>query len=279
MRISMLQKNNCKLSLNKQFKLLYINRSTYYYQPRQESESTLKLMHLIDQEYIKYPFYGSRQMKRHLNRMNHSISRNKVRRLMRDMGITAIYRKPRISIRDTSHKIFPYLLTGLKIDKPNQVWCSDITYIPLTRGFLYLAAVKDWYSRKVLSWRISNTLDSSFCVAALEEAIYKYGRPEIFNTDQGVQYTSYSFIEVLQKNQIQISMDGKGRYMDNIFIERLWRSLKYECVYLQEYESSTEARECIGSWFKFYNETRPHSTFDGLTPDEVYSRCKKEIAA
>jgi len=282
MRINMIQKNSSKVSLSKQFKLLYINRSSYYYRPKKENEDTLKAMKLIDQEYLKYPFYGSRQMKRHLNRMNYSISRNKVRRLMRNIGITAIYRKPRTSIRDTNHKIYPYLLFDLKIDRSNRVWCSDITYIPLIRGFLYLTAIKDWYSRKVLSWKISNTLDSSFCVSALEEAIYKYGIPQVFNTDQGSQYTSNNFIDVLKRHDIQISMDGKGRYMDNIFIERLWRSLKHECVYLQEYESSTEAKESIGNWIKFYNEIRPHSTFGGLTPNEVYIEGmeeKEEIAA
>ena len=198
---------------------------------------------------------------------------------MKKMGIMAIYQKRRTTVSNSEHQKYPYLLRGLDINRPNQVWCSDITYIPIKRGFLYLTAIKDWYSRKVLSWRLSNTLDSSFCVSALEEAIYKYGVPEIFNTDQGSQYTSYDFTDVLRSNDISISMDGKGRFMDNIFIERLWKSLKYECVYLQEFENGIQAKEAIGKWIDFYNNIRPHSTFNGLTPNEVYNKKIEDLAA
>ena len=275
----MIQKYRSNLSISKQSKLLYINRSSYYYYPKGESAANLEMMKLIDQEYMKYPFFGSRQMKSHLNRMGHIISRHRVRRLMRKMGIMAIYQKPRTTVSNSEHQKYPYLLRGLDINRPNQVWCSDITYIPIKRGFLYLTAIKDWYSRKVLSWRLSNTLDSSFCVSALEEAIYKYVVTEIFNTDQGSQYTSYEFTDVLRSNDIRISMDGKGRFMDNIFIERLWKSLKYECVYLQEFENGLQAKEAIGKWIGFYNNIRPHSTFNGHTPDEVYNEKKEDLAA
>ena len=238
------------------------------------------MIKLIDQEYMKYPFFGSRQMRRHLDRMGHVISRCRVRRLMRKMGIMAIYQKPRTTVSNREHQKYPYLLRGLDINRPNQVWCTDITYIPMKRGFLYLTAIKDWYSSRVLSWRLlSNTLDASFCVLALEEAIYKYGTPKIFNSDMGSQYTSYDFTNVLRNNNIEIFMDGKGRCMDNIFIERLWRSLKYECVYLQEFENGLQAKEAIGKWIDFYNNIRPHSTFNGHTPDEVYNKKTEDLAA
>jgi len=279
MRKKIVQREHDNLSINKQCEILYINRSSYYYSPQGESDTNLEIMRVIDQEYMKYPFYGSRQMSRHLNRLGYKTSRHRVRRLMHKMGITAIYQKPRISIRNSEHRVYPYLLKGLNINKPNQVWCSDITYIPIQRGYLYLTAIKDWYSRKVLSWRLSNTLDPSFCVSALEEAIHKYGVPEIFNTDQGSQYTSKDFIDILKSNNIKISMDGKGRFMDNIFIERLWRSLKYECVYLQEFTNGLEAKEAIRDWIDFYNNIRPHSTFNGHTPDEVYNEKIRNLAA
>lgn len=275
----MIQEDHSNLSISKQSKLLYMNRSSYYYQPKGESAANLGMIKLIDQEYMKYSFFGSRQMKRHLNRMGYIICRHRVRRLMRKMGIMAIYQKPRTTVSNSGHQKYPYLLRGLDINSPNQVWCSDITYIPIKRGFLYLAAIKDWYSRKVLSWRLSNTLDSSFCVSALEETIYKYGIPEIFNTDQGSQYTSYDFTDVLRSHNIRISMDSKGRFMDNIFIERLWKSLKYECVYLQEFENGLQAKEAIKNWVEFYNDTRPHSSFDGLTPNEVYNKKVEDLAA
>jgi putative transposase len=260
-----------KLSIVRQCNLLDLNRSSYYYNAALETDYNLSLMKIIDQEYLKYPFYGSRQIKRHLARMGYYISRHRVRRLMRKMGIMAIYQKPKTTNRDISHKIYPYLLRGLNINKPNQVWCTDITYIPLKKGFLYLVAIKDWYSRKVLSWRLSNTMDASFCISALEEALDRYGIPEIFNTDQGSQFTSLDFTSLLKQNNIKISMDGKGCWVDNVFIERLWRSLKYECVYLQEFENSMQARNAISQWLDFYNYTRPHSVFDGRTPNEVYT--------
>lgn len=258
------------LSLSRQCNLLGISRSSYYYKPSLESDDNLSLMRVIDEEYLKYPFYGSRQMKRHLARMGKAVSRSRIRKLMSKLGITAIYQKPRTSIKDTSHKIYPYLLNGLNIKAANEVWCSDITYIPLKKGFIYLVAVQDWYSKKVLSWKLSNTMDSALCILALEEALESYGIPNIFNTDQGSQYTSLDFINLLKCNGIRISMDGKGRWIDNVFIERLWRSLKYECVYLQEFENYTQAKAAISQWISFYNYMRPHSAFDGKTPSEVY---------
>lgn len=266
----MVDPNHELLSIVHQCNLLNINRSSYYYKPTLESDYNLILMRIIDGEYLKYPFYGSRQMKRHLARMGYQVSRSRVRRLMRKLSIAAIYQKPRTTNKNIKHKMYPYLLRGLDINKANQVWCSDITYIPLKKGFVYLVAIKDWYSRKVLSWRLSNTMDSAFCVSALEEAIEKYSIPEIFNTDQGSQYTSLDFTGVLKQNDIKISMDGKGRWIDNVFIERLWKSLKYECVYLQEFENPMEAKLAIKEWIHFYNYIRPHSAFGGRTPNEVY---------
>jgi putative transposase len=250
---------------------LSLNRTGIYYQPVPENAENLKLMRIIDEQFMATPFYGTRQMMRHLIRQGFKVSRKRVKRLMRTMGLQAIYQKPRTSEPNPEHKIYPYLLRELVIDKPGQVWCTDITYIPMRKGFLYLIAVMDWYSRKVLSWRLSNTMDKGFCIEALEEAIQKYGSPGIFNTDQGSQFTSMDFINILIFNNIKISMDGKGRWMDNVFIERLWRSLKYECVYLLAFESGFEARKSIGNWIDFYNTRRPHSTFDGRTPFEVYN--------
>ena len=263
--------NHQELSILKQCNLLQISRSSYYYTPQLESDYNLTLMQIIDAEYLQHPFFGSRQMMRHLNRMGYAVSRHRVRRLMRKMGLIAIYQKPRTTIRNSKHKIYPYLLRNKEIDRPNQVWCSDITYIPMQKGFVYLVAIKDWYSRRVLSWRISNTMDTDFCVDALQDAITKYGKPEIFNTDQGSQFTSCNFTSVLENNRILISMDGKGRWMDNVFIERLWRSLKYECIYLQEFYRITEVKAAVSEWFDFYNFRRPHSVFNGNTPNEVYT--------
>jgi len=268
----MIEKNNQNVSIVQQCKMLSLSRSSVYYQPVPESESNLQLMRLIDEQFMETPFYGSRQMMRHLNRQGFNVSRGRVQRLMRLMGLTAIYQKPHTSDPHPGHKIYPYLLRDVTIDRPGQVWCTDITYIPMKKGFFYLVAIMDWYSRKVLSWRFSNSLDTRFCTEALEEAIKSYGAPEIFNTDQGSQFTSTDFTTILIDNNIKISMDGKGRWMDNVFIERLWRSLKYECVYLQAFESGSEARSAIGKWIDFYNTKRPHSTFDGQTPDEVYNQ-------
>ena len=266
----MVEPGHARLGIAKQCKLLSISRSGLYYKPKGENPLSLKLMRLIDEQYLKTPFYGSRQMARHLRREGYCVGRHRVRRLMRLMGIQAIYQGPRTSTAHPAHKVYPYLLRDLEIDHPNQVWCTDITYIPIGRGFMYLVAVMDWYSRKVLSWRLSNTLDKGFCCEALEDAISRYGPPEIFNTDQGSQFTSVEFTKILQQHNIRISMDGKGRWMDNVFIERLWRSMKYECVYLSAFESARQARLEISNWLRYYNTDRPHSTFNGKTPAEVY---------
>jgi len=267
----MIEHSNDNLSIKTQCKLLHISRSGLYYTPKGESILNLKLMRIIDEQFMKTPFYGSRQMARHLRREGYCVSRHRVRRLMRKMGIQAIYQAPKTSVQHPAHKIYPYALRGLKITSPNQVWCTDITYIPIKGGFLYLIAVMDWYSRKVLSWRLSNTMEVGFCVEALEEALRMHPAPEVFNTDQGSQFTSFEFTGVLKENGIKISMDGKGRWMDNVFIERLWRSLKYECVYLRALESGSQARVEISAWMEFYNRARPHSTFNGQTPAEVYN--------
>jgi putative transposase len=227
-------------------------------------------MRLIDEQHLETPYYGARQMTRHMRRQGYRVSRKRIGRLMRLMGLSAIYQKPNTSKPNLRHKIHPYLLRGLTINKPNQVWCADITYIPMRRGFLYLVAVMDWASRKVLSWRLSNTMDADFCVAALEEALARYGKPEIFNTDQGSQFTSDTFTDALKTADIRISMDGKGRWMDNVMIERLWRSLKYECIYLHAYETGSEVRQGLKHWIDLYNTRRPHSSLDDRTPDEAY---------
>jgi putative transposase len=267
----MIELSNDNLSIKTQCRLLSISRSGLYYDPKGESPLSLQLMRLIDEQFLITPFYGSRQMARHLRRQGYCVGRQRVRRLMRLIGIEAIYQKPRTSMPHPDHKIYPYLLRTLAITRPNQVWCADITYIPIKRGFLYLIAVMDWYSRKVLSWRLSNTMDTRFCVETLEDALSLHGRPEIFNTDQGSQFTSFDFTDILKDHGVKISMDGKGRWMDNVFIERLWRSMKYECVYLNAFETGQQARIEIGSWINFYNHHRPHSTFNGRTPDEVYN--------
>jgi putative transposase len=249
---------------------LGISRSGLYYQPKGISEEDLTLMKLIDRQYLATPFYGARKIAACLKSQGHLVNRKHVRRLMRVMGIKAIYRRPRTSKPAPGHKIYPYLLDGLEITRPNQVWAADITYIPMARGFLYLVAIIDWYSRYVLSWRLSNTLDAGFCVEALEEAL-KNGKPDIFNTDQGAQFTSEAFTGLLQQHGVKISMDGKGSYKDNLFIERLWRSVKYEEVYLKAYQDAREARIGLGNYFRFYNTERPHQTHGYRTPAEVYS--------
>ena len=219
---------------------------------------------------MEWPFFGVRQMRRYLRSLGHCVGDKRVRRLMRLMGIVAVYQKPRTSIQNPLHKKYPYLLRDIVIERINQAWCTDITYIPMRKGFLYLVAIMDWHSRAVLSWRLSNSMDTDFCVAALEEALDKYGPPEMFNTDQGSQFSSHAFVKVLQENGIRISMDGRGRWMDNVFIERLWRSLKYENVYLNAYETGSEARAGIGKWLEFYNTVRPHSSLMDKTPGQFY---------
>ena len=263
-----------QLSIVRQCLLLGISRSSFYYEATGESPFNLGLMRIIDGQFLETPFFGSRQMAKWLRRRGYGISRKRVARLMRKMGLCAIYQKPNTSKPFPGHKIYPYLLKGMMIDHPNQVWCADVCYIPMRRGFLYLVAIMDWYSRKVLSWRLSNTLEADFCVAALREALTRYGTPEIFNTDQGCQFTSLDFTEVLKGAGVRISMDSKGRWMDNIMIERLWRSLKYESVYLHAFETGSEAKAGIGKWITFYNEQRPHSSLDDQTPDEAYCRTR-----
>ena len=266
----MIEASHPRLSIARQCELVQIARSSYYYTGTGETPLNLELMRVIDTQFMETPWYGSRQMARHLRRKDYGVGRKRMRRLMRKMGLTAIYQAPRTSEPHPEHRIYPYLLRGMVIDRPNQVWCSDITYIPMRRGFLYLVAIMDWATRTVLSWRLSNTMDADFCVEALEEALARYGQPEIFNTDQGSQFTGFEFTRVLKEAGIRISMDGRGRWMDNVFIERLWRSLKYECVYLRDFQVGSEAREEIGSWMTYYNEDRPHSALGDRTPAEAY---------
>ena len=277
----MIESDHAVLSIARQCELISISRSGFYYQPTGESDLNLGLMRLIDEQHLKTPFYGARQMARHLRQHGYVVGRKRIRRLMQKMGMAVIYQRPRTTIPAAAHEIHPYLLRDLAIERPNHVWCTDITYIPMRRGFLYLVAVMDWASRKVLSWRLSNTMDVEFCIEALEEAIAKYGKPEIFNTDQGSQFTSPRFTGVLKDAGIRISMDGKGRWMDNVFIERLWRSLKYECIYLHAFETASETRKGLGEWVAFYKSERPHSTLDGRTPERAYAcySAPRELAA
>ncbi len=258
------------LSVTRQCELLGLPRSTFYHTPMSVTDEELKLMTLIDRCHLKYPFYGSRRIRDWLEDQGHRVNRKRLQRLMRTMDIAVLYPKRNLSKANQAHKIYPYLLRNLLIDRPNQVWSTDITYIPMARGFVYLVAVIDWYSRRVLSWRISNTMDTSFCIEALEEAIELHGAPEIFNTDQGSQFTSEEFTGVLAANSIQISMDGKGRWVDNVFVERLWRSVKYEEVYLNAYDDIRTARASLDRYFRFYNAERRHQSLDRQTPDQVY---------
>ncbi len=242
----MIEPNHPRLSVVQQCALVSISRSAFYYSPTGESPLNLVLMRLIDEAFQECPFYGARQMARHLRRQGYTVGRKRVARLMAKMGLSPIYQKPRTSDPHPQHPTYKYLLKGLVIDRPNQVWCADITYIPMRRGFLYLVAIMDWGSRKVLAWRLSNTMEADFCIEALEEALARFGRPEIFNTDQGSQFTSPRFTGVLKDAGVRISMDGRGRWMDNVFIERLWRSMKYECVYLHAFETVIEPRRHHG---------------------------------
>ena len=268
-RRDIIDHGHSELSVVRQCELLDISRSSVYYNPVEASEYELGLMELIDRQYLQTPFYGSRKMTACLRRQGHQVNRKRVQRLMRRMGIEAIYRRPNTSRRDSGHKVYPYLLRGLQIDKVNQVWATDITYIPMARGFMYLVCIMDWHSRYVLSWRLSNTLEADFCVDALEEALSSVV-PGIFNTDQGSQFTSEAFTSVLSNRGVQISMDSAGSYMDNVFVERLWRSVKYEEVYLKVYESVAEARAGIGAYLNFYNNERPHQALDYRTPAQVF---------
>jgi putative transposase len=266
----MVEPDHPRLSITRQCDLLKISRSSWYYHPLGESPLNLTLMRLIDEEFLESPSYGARQLARFLRRKGYCVNRKRVSRLMQKMGLMPIYQKPRTSEPHPEHKVYPYLLRDLQITAPNQVWCADVTYIPMKRGFLYLVAIMDWYSRKVLSWRLSNTLDADFCVAALEEALAKYGKPGIFNTDQGSQFTSLAFTQTLKGAGVKISMDGRGRWRDNIMVERLWRTLKYDCIYLYAFETGSETRRGLEKWFRKYNQERPHSSLDDRTPYEAY---------
>jgi putative transposase len=269
-RRQMIEPGHAQLSIVRQCELLLVNRSGFYHRPVGETPETLALMRLIDAQFLETPWYGARQMARHLRRDGHVVGRKRMRRLMALMGLAPIYQRPRTTIPHPEHRIWPYLLRGLTIDRPNQVWCADITYIPMRRGFLYLVAVMDWATRRVLAWRVSNTMDVAFCIEVLEEALARFGRPEIFNTDQGSQFTSPRFTATLLEAGVRISMDGRGRWMDNVFIERLWRSLKYECVYLYAFETGSELRAGLAKWIGYYNTRRPHSALAGQTPEEAY---------
>lgn len=263
-----------KLSVRRQCTLLSLARSTLHYQPCGESAEALKLMALIDAQFLKTLWQGARQMARHMQKEGHKCGRHRARRLMRRMRLVLIYQEPKTSQKNPDHKVYPYLLKELPITRPNQVWCTDITYIRMKRGFLYLVAIMDWHSRKVLSWRLSNTMDARFCTEALKEALATYGPPAIFNSDQGSQFTSTDFTDVLKDAGVKISMDGRGRWIDNRMIERVWRSLKYECAFLNAFETGLEARQGIGVWIAYYHADRPHLSHGLMTPHEVYDNRK-----
>jgi putative transposase len=268
-RRDLIDPDDPEIGIARQCLLLDLPRSTYYYEPAHETPENLALMRLIDQEYTDHPEKGSRRMAVWLKELGHDVNRKRVQRLMRLMGLEAIYPKPNLSVPDQSHKVYPYLLRNATIDRVDQVWSTDITYIPLVSGFMYLAAVIDWYSRYVLAWRLSNTLEGSFCVELLDEALDR-GRPEIFNTDQGVQFTAAAFTGRLEKAGVQVSMDGKGRCLDNVFVERLWRTVKYEDVYLRNYERVPELSAGLGRFFPYYNESRPHQSLAYRAPGMVW---------
>ena len=270
---------NHPLPISKQVKAVGISRGSVYYQPRPVSEQDQKLMKKIDRLHLEYPFAGSRMLRDFLRQEGIKVGRKHVATLMKRMGVEALYRKPRTTKPGAGHKIYPYLLRNLSIDRPNQVWAMDITYIPMARGFVYLTVVLDWATRRVLSWKISITMDVHFCLEAVEEAISCYGTPEIMNTDQGSQFTSQAFTGFLKEHGIKISMDGKGSWRDNVFIERLWRSVKYEDIYLRAYGSVSDVKAGLNRYFNFYNSRRPHSSLDGQTPDQVYFRTLPQIKA
>ncbi len=274
----MIARERPELSVRKQCELLRVSRSGLYYEPEPTSPEELALMRRIDELHLKRPFYGSRLLAVTLRNEGRDVNRKHVQRLMRLMGIESMAPKPKTSEPHPEHAVYPYLLRGLAISSPNHVWATDITYIPMKAGFVYLVAIMDWYSRRVLSWRLSNTLDSSFCVDALEEALANFGQPEIFNTDQGAQFTADAFTKVLRDRRIAISMDGKGRCLDNVFVERLWRSVKYEEVYLHAYDSVTEAHAGIGRYLGFYNDVRPHQALGYQTPAAFYRALARTAA-
>jgi putative transposase len=278
-RRRMIEPDHPRLSIVRQCELVAISRSGLYHRPAGETALNLELMRLIDAQFLETPWYGSRQMARHLRHEGYGAGRKRVRRLMARMGLAPIYQRPRTSVPHPEHRVFPYLLRDLVIGRPNQVWRADITDLPMRRGFLYLVAVMDWATRKVLAWRVSNTLEAEFCLEALEEALARFGRPESFNTDQGGQFTSPRFTGVLQEAGVRVSMDGRGRWLDNVFIERLWRSLKYECVYLHAFETGSELRAGLARWVGYYDAGRPHSALAGRTPDEAYGANEMEALA
>jgi len=267
-----------KMSVANQCRVLNVSRSSFYYKSKPVSAEDLQLMRLIDEHYLNHPCAGSRSMRNHMRRLGYRINRKKVQRLMRLMGLEAIYPKPKTSRPHPQHRVSPYLLKGLMIDRPNQVWTADISYIPMNRGFMYLVAVMDWHSRKVLAWRLSNTLETDFCVEAVVEAISRHGRPQIFNTDQGAQFTASAFTDVLSSHDVRISMDGRGRVQDNIFIERLWWTLKYQYLYLWSFDNGAELRNGLEQWFNFYNGERSHQALDNRAPDEVYFNLPHPLA-
>lgn len=272
-RMGWIERSDTVLPLARRCELAGVSRSRVYRQTieREQGEEDLLLCRLIDEEYTRRPFYGSRRMVVHLERLGHVVNRKRVQRLMREMGLAGMAPGPNTSAKHPRHKIYPYLLRGVEVERPNQVWSTDVTYIRLARGFAYLVAIIDWYSRRVLSWRLSNSMDASFCVDCLEEALRLHGKPEIFNSDQGAQFTSHAFTGVLKREQIAISMDGRGRALDNIFVERLWRSVKHEDVYLKGYATMGELTLGLTRYFAFYNDERPHQSLDNRTPDEVYA--------
>jgi len=270
-RLALVEHADPVLSVVAQCRLLKVVRSTLYYRPAPASPDDLAVMRRMDELHLASPFYGSRRMTAVLRRESWLVNRKRVQRLMRVMGLEAIFQKPNASQGHPAHEVYPYLLRGLSIDRPNQVWCADITYIPMAKGFVYLVVVMDWFSRRVLTWRLSITLEAAFCVEALQDALRRYGEPDIFNTDQGAQFTAADFLDELKARGVRISMDGRGRFLDNIFIERLWRSLKYEEVFIKAYGSVAEARLGIGGWFAFYNDERPHQVLDYRTPRAVFN--------
>ena len=269
-----------ELSVTSQAEAVGIARSTVYYLPRPVSAADLELMRQIDKLHTEFPFAGSRMLRRLLAADGSKVGRRHVKTLMDRMGIEALYRRPRTTKPEPGHKIYPYLLRGVEVARPNQVWAMDITYVPMAKGFVYLAVVLDWFSRRVLSWRVSITMEASFCIETLEDALATHDKPDIFNTDQGSQFTCEAFTEVLHKHEVKISMDGKGAWRDNVFVERLWRTVKYEEVYLRAYDSVSDARASIGRYLDLYNRRRPHSSLDGQTPDQAYfTRLPQSVAA
>ena len=271
----MIEPDHPALSVRRQCELLGLSRSSLYYEPGGEAAEDLRLMRLIDEQYTARPFYGSRRMTIRLNEQGEGVNRKRVRRLMRVMGLEAIYPKPRLSLAGKGHRIYPYLLRGVTVERRDQVWSTDITYVPMTSGFMYLAAVIDWFSRYVIAWRLSNTLDGSFCLEMLDEALGR-GRPEVFNTDQGVQFTAQGFTGRLETAGVAVSMDGKGRCLDNVFVERLWRSVKYEDIYIQGYDTVPGLHSGLARYFAFYNDERPHQSLDYRAPAAVYRGTKVE---